>query len=126
MSNLLNRGARKKGGRAAALIRALFLAACLFCVTATVHAEEAEWAYGVDPALLAKMAFCESSGRPWIVSRSGHLGLLQFSSSTWTETQARSGITGPWWDEETQLEMGAWLISQNEIWRWNASRRGWG
>lgn len=89
--------------------------------------------FGVDPALLDRITWCESRHRPDAVNpTSGAAGLAQFIPSTWRSTTSTMSVTWPEMSGESPLDpdanarAAAWLLAQVGTRPWNASRHCWG
>lgn len=82
-------------------------------VPAILHAAAEE--FGVRPALLASLAWAESSFRPAAVSPAGAQGLCQIMPATWGEWAGRVGASDPF-DARDNARVGsaylAWLLRQ--------------
>ncbi len=69
--------------------------------------------FGVRPALLASLAWAESSFRPGVTSQAGAQGMTQIMPETWAEWAPRVGATDPF-DAKDNLRVGAaylgWLL----------------
>jgi soluble lytic murein transglycosylase len=75
--------------------------------------------YGVDPALVAAVLECESSGRPRAVSSSGALGLMQLMPGTAKAMAEELGLPGPsgsdLFDPDLNIRLGTYYLSK--LWR---------
>lgn len=80
--------------------------------------------WGLDPAYLLRVAWCESSHRPWVTSPAGHMGLYQFSRTTWSEQAPRFGISGHFsaaYDAWNNAYLAAALLADGQHWRWSCA-----
>ncbi len=82
--------------------------------------------HGVDPALLVKVATCESGLRPGASnSKSTASGLFQFLTSTFQSQAKKYGIVGDKNDPYVQAELASLMISQGGITHWSESKSCW-
>lgn len=86
--------------------------------------------YEVHPAFISKLVWCESKWDPDVKNpESSAKGLGQITDETWTETLGRMEIKVSdgidQFDWNLNLEATAFLISQDELWRWEETRWCW-
>src|SRR5687767_3995746 len=76
--------------------------------------------YGVDAALLLRIAECESTLNPRVTGRDGAAGLFQVVPPTWAWVTERLGMAGASpYDPVANIEVAAWLMA-------NLGPRQWG
>lgn len=83
-------------------------------VAAAIH--QAAVRHGVSEGWLLAVARCESTYRPWVTSRGGHMGLFQFGPRTWGWMSWQAGYGGA-------SPYDPWAASQVAAWafRWGYS-----
>lgn len=81
--------------------------------------EHAGAEYGVSPAWLRRITWCESRYLPWVTSRGGHMGIAQFSARTWQfmSWQAGYGGASPY-DAWSAVHVLAWALRNGYAWAW--------
>ena len=76
--------------------------------------------HGVSAATLLRVAACESRLRPWVTSRSGHMGLYQFSARTWHWMSAAAGWAGASpYDPAAAAEVAAYAFGRGWSGHWS-------
>jgi hypothetical protein len=89
--------------------------------------EAAARRHGLDPALFAKIAWCESKGDPHAYNPSGASGLFQQLKAYWAGRAAAAGLPGAdVFDPVANAEVSAWLMATSGPQHWNPSRSCWG
>lgn len=81
--------------------------------------------HGIDPALFARIAGCESGGDPGARNPSGASGLFQQLPRYWAARSAGAGLPGAdIFDPYANAEVSAWLAA-GSLSHWNESRYCW-
>ncbi len=86
--------------------------------------------YEVNPAFISKIVWCESRWDPDAENpESSARGLGQITDETWIEVMERMEIEVSdgidQFDWNLNLEAMAFLISQDELWRWDETKWCW-
>ena len=86
--------------------------------------------YGVDPGLASRIVWCESKWEARAKNpESTAKGLFQITDETFIETMERMELyKDPDLDQfnaTLNLELGIFLLSQGEEWRWESSKACW-
>jgi len=78
--------------------------------------------YGVSAAWLRRVAWCESTWRPWVTGRSGEMGLFQYLPSTYAWMSVAAGWAGsnPY-DATASANVAAWAFSRGYASHWSCS-----
>lgn len=91
--------------------------------------EEQADIWGVDPYIALRVAYCESNGEEKVKnSGSSAGGLFQITIDTWNE--AVRELNKEWlpldrYEAEKNAYVAMYLMSEGDMWRWNASINCW-
>lgn len=83
---------------------------------------QAARAHGVSERWMRAIAACESTFRPWVTSRGGHMGLYQFAATTWRWMSRQAGLAGadpydPW----AAAMVAAWGLRNGYAHHWSCA-----
>ena len=79
--------------------------------------------HGLDPDWYAALIFCESSFRANARGAAGEIGAAQWMPSTWNSNAPRlSYVPADIHDPAKNVELAAFVISQDGGWRWTCAR----
>lgn len=86
------------------------------------HIDHYAAAYGADPALLRRIAFCESRLDPLAYNPVGATrGAFQWQRASWQEVAPQIGISPDFagaWDAATSTAVSAYSLALGQRWRW--------
>lgn len=78
--------------------------------------------YGADPALLTRIAWCESRFDPAAFNPAdGTVGVMQFNRVTWAELAPQIGVSGDFreaWSAASNVAVASYAIALRQTWRW--------
>lgn len=77
--------------------------------------------HGADAHLMQRVAWCESSYRPYVVGPWGHVGTFQWEYRSFAEEARWMGLVdaSPW-DVWANVEVAAFAMANGRAWRWRA------